>query len=62
MSVENGRTNMIQTKYDNMFQYQHVLDLRKAWKNKYDPDNINSQIDSCDYNSVEEYHKVLMDD
>lgn len=53
---------MIQTKYDNMFQYQHVLDLRKAWKNKYDPDNINSQIDSCDYNSVEEYHKVLMDD
>lgn len=62
MSVENGRTNMIQTKYDNMFQYQHVLDLRKEWKNKYDPDNIYFQIDPCDYNSVEKYHKVLMDD
>lgn len=27
------------SKYDNMFQYQHVLDLSKAWKNKYNPDN-----------------------
>jgi len=50
------------SKYDNMFQYQHVLDLRKAWKKKYDPDNIHTEIDPCNYNSVEEYHKALMDD
>lgn len=50
------------SKYDNMFQYQHVLDLRKAWKNKYDSDNIHNEIDPCDYSSVEEYHKALMDD
>ena len=50
------------SKYDNMFQYQHVLDLRKAWKNKYDPNNIHNEIDPCDYSSVEEYHKALMDD
>lgn len=50
------------SKYDNMFQYQHVLDLRKAWKNKYDSKNEYPDEDSCDYNSVEEYHKALMDD
>lgn len=44
-----------------MFQYQHVLDLRKAWKKKYDPNNMYTEIDPCDYNSVEEYHKALMD-
>lgn len=45
-----------------MFQYQHVLDLRKVWENKFDPDNIYFQIDPCDYKSVEEYHKEIMDD
>ena len=50
------------SKYDNMFQYQHVLDLRKAWKNKYDPNNEHTNIDPCDYSSVEEYHKAIMDD
>lgn len=44
-----------------MFQYQHVLDLRKAWKNKYDTNNEHTNIDPCDYSSVEEYHKALMD-
>ena len=50
------------SKYDNMFQYQHVLDLRKAWKNKYDTNNEHTNIDPCNYNSIEEYHKALMDD
>lgn len=50
------------SKYDNMFQYQHVLDLRKAWKNKYDSDNIHNEIDPCDYSSVEEYQKALIDE
>ena len=45
-----------------MFQYQHILDLRKAWKKKYHPDNIHNEIDPCDYSSVEEYHNVLMDE
>lgn len=48
------------SKYDNMFQYQHVLDLRKAWKKKYDPNNEHTNVDPCDYNSVEEYHRALM--
>lgn len=56
------------SKYDNMFQYQHVLDLRKSWKKKYDPNNEHTtnnehtNIDPCDYSSVEEYHKAIMDD
>lgn len=50
------------SKYDNMFQYQHVLDLRKAWKKKYDPNNMHNEIDPYDYSSVEEYHKALMDE
>ena len=48
------------SKYDNMFQYQHILDLRKAWKKKYDTNNEHTNVDSCDYNSVEEYHRALM--
>lgn len=42
-----------------MFQYPHFLDLRKAWK-KYDPDNMHSEIDSCDYSCVDEYYDELM--
>ena len=42
-----------------MFQYQHILDLRKAWKKKYDPNNMHTEIDPCNYNSVEEYHEAL---
>lgn len=45
-----------------MFQYHHVLDLRKAWKKKYDPNNMHNEIDPYDYSSVEEYHKALMDE
>lgn len=47
------------SKYDNMFQYQHVLDLRKVWENKFDPNNEHINVDPCDYSSVEEYHEAL---
>lgn len=42
-----------------MFQYQHVLDLRKVWENKFDPNNEHINVDPCDYSSVEEYHEAL---
>lgn len=48
------------SKYDNMFQYQHILDLRKAWKKKYDRNNEHTNVDPCVYNSVEEYLRALM--
>lgn len=33
----------------------------RAWKNKYDPNNEYTNIDPCDYSSVEEYHEAIMD-
>ena len=45
--------------YDNLIQYKHQINLRKAWKNKYDPNNEHTNVDPCDYSSVEEYHDAL---
>lgn len=45
--------------YDNLIQYKHQINLRKAWKNKYDPNNEHTNVDPCDYSSVEEYHEAL---
>lgn len=42
--------------------YLVELNDRLDWIKKYDPDNIHNEIDPCDYSSVEEYHKALMDD
>ena len=39
----------------------YVKDLKRAWKNKYDPNNEYTNIDPCDYSSVEEYHEAIMD-
>lgn len=30
-----------------------------GWAEKYDPNNEHTNIDSCDYSSVEEYHNAL---
>ena len=45
--------------YDNLIQYKHQINLRKAWKNKYDPNNEHTNIDPFDYNDVEEYHEAI---
>lgn len=45
----------------NLIQYKHQINLRKAWKNKYDPNNEHTNIDPCDYSSVEEFHEAIMD-
>lgn len=45
-----------------LFSYKHQINLRKAWKNKFDPNNEHSNVDPCDYSSVDEYHEALMDD
>lgn len=45
------------------FEYEeyYVKALKWAWKNKYDPNNEYTNIDPCDYSSVEEYHEAIMD-
>ena len=47
-----------------VFEYEeyYIKALKSAWKNKYDPNNEHTNVDPCDYNSVEEYHKALMDE
>ena len=45
-----------------LFSYKHQINLRKAWKNKFDPNNEHSNVDPCDYSSVDEYHEAIMDD
>lgn len=41
---------------------EYLDDLRCCWQHKYDPNNMHTEIDPCNYNSVEEYHNVLMDE
>lgn len=48
--------------YDNLIQYKHQINLRKAWKNKFDPNNEHTNVAPCDYSSVDEYHEAIMDD
>ena len=45
------------------FEYEeyYIKALKRAWKNKYDPNNECTNIDPCDYSSVEEYHEAIMD-
>lgn len=45
------------------FEYEeyYIKALKRAWKNKYDPNNEYTNIDPCDYSSVEEYHEAIMD-
>ena len=45
------------------FEYEeyYVKALKRAWKNKYDPNNEHTNINPCDYSSVEEYHEAIMD-
>ena len=45
------------------FEYEeyYFKALKRAWKNKYDPNNEYTNIDPCDYSIVEEYHEAIMD-
>lgn len=55
-----GKYSKLDPSYcDNLIQYKHQVNLRKAWKNKYDPNNEFPSVDPCDYKSVEDYNEAL---